>query len=84
MATIGRAVPAESGSLSLAFRQRLQDPFLWTSIQTRVAIALGIVFLMTVKPGLGGALLTIGVAIILGLAAAWPMWGRGRTQESAA
>ena len=83
MAAIGRAVPAESGSLSPAFRQRLHDPFLLASIQTRVAIALGIVFLMTVKPGLGGALLTIGVAIILGLASAWPMWGRGRTKEPA-
>ncbi len=32
-----------------------------------VALLLGIVFLMTVKPGLGGSLLTIGVARILGL-----------------
>ena len=84
MAAIGRAVLAESGSLSPAFRQRLHDPFLWTSIQARVAIALGIVFLMTVKPGLAGALLTIGVAIILGLASTWPMWSRGRTKEPAA
>lgn len=81
MATIGRAVATESGSLSLAFRQRLHDPFLWASIQIRVAIALGIVFLMTVKPGLGGALLTVGVALILGLASALPMWGRGRVQK---
>ena len=39
------------------------------------------VFLMTIKPSLGGALLTIGVAIILGLASALPMWGRGRAKE---
>jgi hypothetical protein len=84
MAAIGRAVPTESGSLSPAFRQRLHDPFLLVSTQTRVAIALGIVFLMTVKPGLGGTLLTIGVAIILGLASTWPMWSRGRTKEPAA
>jgi hypothetical protein len=45
---------------------------------------LGIVFLMTVKPGLGEALLTIGVAIILGLASAWPMWSRSRTKDPAA
>lgn len=36
------------------------------TIQTRVAIALGIVFLITVKPGLVGVLLTIGVAVVLG------------------
>lgn len=81
MAAVGRAVAAESGSLSLAFRQRLHDPLLWTSIQTRVAIALGIVFLMTVKPGLGEALLVVGVALILGLASALPMWGHDRVKE---
>ncbi len=82
MAAVGRAVVAESGALSLAFRQRLHDPLLWASIQTRVAIALGIVFLMTVKPGLGGALLTIGVAVVLGLASALPAWSRVRLQAA--
>ena len=62
---------------------RLHDPFLWASIQTRVVVALGIVFLMTVKPGLEEALLTIGVAIILGLVSAWPMWCRGQIKEPA-
>jgi hypothetical protein len=45
---------------------------------------LGIVFLMTAKPDLGGALLTIGVAIVLGLATSLPMWSRFRVKESAA
>lgn len=84
MAVVGRAVAAESGALSRAFRQRLHDPLLWASIQTRIAIALGIVFLMTAKPELGGALLTIGVAIILGLVSAWPRWSRSRANEPAA
>jgi hypothetical protein len=83
MAAIGRVVAAESGALSLAFRQRLQDPLLWTSSQTRLAIALGIVFIMTIKPGLTGALLTIGVAAILGLASVLPVWNRSRTQKPA-
>jgi hypothetical protein len=80
MAAIGRAAAAESRALSPAFRQGLHNRLLWASIQTRVAIALGIVFLMTVKPGLEGALLTIGMAIILGLASAWPMRGRNQTK----
>jgi hypothetical protein len=84
MPAIGRAVAAESELVSDALRHRLRDPLLWTSIQTRAAIALGIVFLMTVKPDLGGALLTIGVAIVLGLATSLPMWGRFRMKESAA
>ena len=80
---VGRAAGAESGVLSGAFRQRLHDPLLWTSIQTRIAVALGIVFLMTVKPEMGTALLTMGVALILGLASAWPRWSRSRTKEPA-
>jgi hypothetical protein len=82
MAAIGPAVAAERGSLSPTLRQRLRDPLLWASIQTRVAIALGIVFLMTVKPGLGGALLTIGLAVVLGIASALPAWSRVRLQEA--
>ena len=76
MPAIGRAVAAEAGALSPALRHRLRDPILWTSMQTRAALVLGIVFLMTVKPDLGGALLAIGVAAVLGLASALPAWGR--------
>ena len=83
MASIGRAA-VEIGPVSPALRQRLRDPILWTSIQTRVAIAVGIVFLMTVKPALGGALLAIGVAALLGLAATIPAWGRDRALDRAA
>lgn len=83
MMAVGRAVVSESGALSPAFRQRLDDPLLWISIQTRIAIALGIVFLMTTKPGLVGSLLAIGVAAILGVALGWPLGGRGRAKESA-
>ncbi|MFN8453193.1 MAG: hypothetical protein U0401_00735 [Anaerolineae bacterium] len=72
LAAIEPMVAAAQGALSPDLRQHLGDPLLWLSIQTRVAIALGIVFLMTVKPGLTGALLTLGVAVTLGLAAAWP------------
>jgi hypothetical protein len=77
MAAIGPALAAEKGSISPTLRQQLRDLRLWTSIQVRAAMALGIVFLMAVKPGLSGALITIGVAIVLGLALAWwPAWGQ--------
>jgi hypothetical protein len=82
MVAIGPAVAVERGSVSLALRQRLRDPLLWASIQVRAAIALGIVFLMTVKPDLAGALLTIGTAVVLGLASALPAWGRVQLQEA--
>lgn len=84
MAAIGRMVNTARGPLSPTLQPLLHDPVLWVSMQTRVAIALGIVFLMTVKPDLGGSLLTIGVAIVLGLASALPLPVRKRVQEEPA
>lgn len=73
MAAIGRAVAREKGSVSQAFRKLVNDPMLLISIQTRVAIVIGIIFLKIAKPDLGGSLLIIGVSIVLGFASAWPM-----------
>ena len=84
LAAIGREVAAASGLLSPGLGARLRHPLLWVSIQTRAAIALGIVFLMTVKPDLAGALLTIGTAIILGLASTAPAWVRARALPAGA
>lgn len=81
MMAIGRTASTEHGPVSPALSQLLHDPMLTISIQTRVVIALGIVFLMTVKPGLGGSLLTITIAIVLGLASALPISRRARVQE---
>ncbi|HZD58699.1 MAG TPA: hypothetical protein VE136_18350 [Anaerolineales bacterium] len=83
MGTIGQSVAAESGPISSTLRQRLDDPLLWASLRIRTAIALGIVFLMTVKPDLLGSLLTIGVAVVLGLALSLPVLGRGREKVQA-
>jgi hypothetical protein len=55
-------------------------PILWISLQTRGSIALGIVFLMTVKRVLVGSLLVIGVAIMLGIASVLPLLRRERAQ----
>ncbi len=74
MAAIGRA--AENGPLA-----PVPHPLLWVSIKTRVAIALGIVFLMTFKPDLNGSLLTIAVAAVLGLVAALPAAASGRSKQ---
>ena len=80
MAAIGRAVASETGLISPAVDQLLHHPLLWIAIQTRVAIALGIVFLMTAKPDLGGSLLATGIATALGLASALPGLSRRRSQ----
>ncbi len=84
MAVIGQALATEKVPVSQTFHSLANHPLLWISIQTRVAIALGIVFLKTAKPDLGGSLITIGVAIVLGLASALPMPRRERAQEGSA
>lgn len=80
MAAIGQALASEKGVLSNSLRSLANQPLLWISVQSRVAIALGIVFLKIAKPDLGGSLLTIGVAIVLGLASTLYMPQRERVQ----
>ncbi len=46
----------------------LKNNPLWFSIKIRTAIFLGVIFLMTVKPGLPGSFIVIVVSIILGSA----------------
>jgi len=58
---------APDGALSLALSQRLHDPVLLATLQTVVALLLGIVFLMTTKPALAGSLIVMAVALLLGL-----------------
>jgi hypothetical protein len=66
------------------FHRLVNHPILWISIYTRTAILLGIVFLKVAKPNLGGSLLTIGIAITLGLALAFPDLRHERIQPGPA
>jgi hypothetical protein len=84
MAAIGRALAMEKGSVSQTFHTLVNDPILWISIQTRVAIVLGIIFLKIAKPNFVGSLLTIGVAIVLGITSALPMRGPVQAHEASA
>jgi hypothetical protein len=84
MAAIGKALFTEKGPLSQTFHSLANQPLLSISIQTRVAIALGIVLLKTTKPDLIGSLLIIGVAIVLGIASTLYIPRRERVQEGPA
>ena len=84
MMPIGKALVTEKGPLPKTFHSLANNPLLWISIQTRIAIALGIVLLKTVKPGWVGSLLIIGIAIVLGVASALPMSSRERAGEGPA
>jgi hypothetical protein len=84
MAAIGQALATEKGSISQSFHNLANHPVLWISIQTRVSIALGIIFLKIAKPDFVGSLLTLGVAIVLGIASALPMFRHVQVQEGPA
>lgn len=65
---IQRAAAAEASADAITpdlYRQ-VHHPALWISTQMAASTALGIVFMMTNKPGLGGSLLTLAVALALG------------------
>jgi len=82
MAAIGRALATGKEPVSQTFYKLVNDPMLWSSIQTRVAIVLGIIFLKIAKPDFGGSLLTVGVAIVLGIASVLPMSRRLHAGET--
>lgn len=67
---IGRALGPRQGPLPQEIKSQLSDRILWSSMLTRTAIAVGIVFLMTVRPDLAGSALVIGVSAAVGLVAA--------------
>lgn len=72
MVAIGKMLAGEKGMLSRTLRDLVQQPLLWISVQIRTAIILGIIFLKIARPGLGGSLLVIAVAILLGAGSALP------------
>jgi hypothetical protein len=76
MRAIRSACAAGNGEVPAVLRVWLNDPVLWPSLQFRVALALGIVFLMTTRPELEGALVVIGAALAVGLVAS--LIGRNR------
>ena len=85
---IAEQMAGERGPLSDARRRQLTDPLLTASIQTRTAIAVGIVFLMTNKPDAVGSAAAIATAVLLGFAVSWPelrRWlrERGRAPRAA-
>jgi hypothetical protein len=75
---IARALPAEDGPISTTLSQRLHDPVLARSLWVRMALFLGIVFVMTTEPSTAGALASMGLALVGGLAASLPARAGGR------
>lgn len=82
MKAIGRALPHDDGPLPAALRERFDDPALRMSASLRLALALGIVFNMSVKPGTWGA--SVALAIALGFGAVVAMAPARRSGKAAA
>jgi cyanate permease len=59
---------AATGEISPALMRRLHDPLLFGVVQTVAVLLLGLIFLMTIKPDLLASIITMGVALLLGLA----------------
>lgn len=76
--SIARALPAEAGMISQALRQRLHDPVLTLSLRLRIALFIGIVFIMSTQPGGAGAVVAMAAALVVGLGAAVPAWSSHR------
>jgi hypothetical protein len=84
MAALGQALTMGKGTLSGAFYRAANSSLLTFSIQTRIAIALGIVFLKVTKPGLIGSLLVMGLATVLGISTSLYLPKREQAHEDSA
>jgi hypothetical protein len=73
---------AAEGPLPKALHRRIQDPLLVTGVQTQAALVLGIVFLMTTKPALGGSILAMALFLLAGLASGLPYWLSRRLRDA--
>jgi hypothetical protein len=84
MMALGQSLMTENGPLSPRLQDLLHNSLLWLSLRIRGSIALGLVFLMTVKPNLAGSRLAMGLAIGFGLVLSLPISGRAILQKKPA
>ncbi|MGH7549742.1 MAG: hypothetical protein ACREK3_03205 [Gemmatimonadota bacterium] len=82
MRRLGPAIGEARGQIEDSMRARLADPTLWLSLRLRIGLAIGIIFLMTVKPGWIGSL--VAIAIFTGLGGLFSIAGRKRTEPGRA
>jgi hypothetical protein len=87
MKRIRRALPsgpAGNGSPSDQLRERLSDPVLLTAIRVRVLLVTGIVYLMAAKIPLVPSLVTLTIAVVLGVILSIPTWSQAKTATAKA
>lgn len=62
-----RAAALEHGAIPSDLEYDLNHPIYWTSVVSMAMLALGIVFLMVVKPGWLGAAMTLIITLLVGI-----------------
>lgn len=72
------------GPIPTSIQARIHDPVLLTSIQSMAVAILGVVLMMTVKPGLRDSVIVAVVSLLVGAASAQLMLRSGRARESSA
>lgn len=80
-ALVKMAKGEENGPLPPELDARIQDPVLGLALYVNVAVIAGIVFLMTTKPALIGAILAMITALALGATSGYFLW-RPRARQS--
>jgi hypothetical protein len=68
---------APVGAFSPGLKRQITDPVVRAAVQINAFTGLGVVFLMTTKPGLGGSLITLAVALLLGIVTGRVFWRPG-------
>lgn len=63
------ALALTEGPVPTSLRWRIQDPILWSSVLGMYAMAVGVIYLMVLKPGLLEAWLVMVGSILLGISA---------------
>jgi hypothetical protein len=76
MKDIRASLPEGSAPLSAEVLARVRQPFIVTLVRIRTTLAVGIVYLMTNKPETSGALITLCVAILIGVLFAAPTFAK--------
>ena len=75
--TIRAALPEGNAALPANVTSLLQAGALPALIRVRVFVALGIIYLMTVKPdSFASSMIALGISIVLGIAASAPLFGK--------
>jgi hypothetical protein len=78
LSALGKSATAhpESASVTDALWARAHDPVIWVSVNASAALAIGIVYLMTLKPDALGSVIALLIALVVGLVFGFMTQGR--------